>query len=230
MSYEIAKSIGIFEKQNKITMTFASNNVYPHDWYNGEIYTQYPNFMDKLLLLLVDVGGGNIHPIRSLYHFNYAFDKAKEETGIQIYSAYHNSDNCVTYYDLENGHPHWKYKGEEFGITAEQIASNEFKLVNEYKRWYQKISELEAEQKKGKEQCILFCNAFLKYFKQKVSGKYCLFKDGYAIRPISERRYQYGYSLDAIRERASLQKKGWAMDYRKACVLAKAFDAKVVPL
>lgn len=60
MSYDIAKKITINEKKNKITLSIASNNVYPHTYYTVE-YGSGLLFEDKLACLMQSILNGNIH-------------------------------------------------------------------------------------------------------------------------------------------------------------------------
>ena len=60
MSYDIAKTITINEKKNKITLSVASNNVYPHTYYTVE-YGNGLLFEDKLACLMQSILNGNIH-------------------------------------------------------------------------------------------------------------------------------------------------------------------------
>lgn len=229
MSYEIAKAIKLDEQNNRIILTAAANNVTPRHFWTDEIYSNRPTFKEKVIALLIDISGGNIQPNRSLYKFVYAFNRAQKELGVDSFYSVCNPDLPI-YYAKENGKQHWLYKGEEYALTAEQIASGEYALCpyhEEFLRYRKKSDVAEAEQRK-QEISEQFYNLFMRYYKEKEqSGLYCLDLNGKIIRPVSEYRYQYGYSIYSIMNSERL-KKSWAMTYKKAWVLGEAFSANVV--
>lgn len=232
MSYEIAKSIKIDEQNNSIILQCASNNIYPKHWYKGEYYPEAPSFKAKMIALLCDVDGGNIQPNRSLYKFNYAFNKAKKVLELEsFYSICH--PDLPVYYDKQNGKEYWAYKGEQYALSSEQIASGEFKpfpnLELNYYRYHKK-SDLEHAQQEKEYISNLFYDLFMEYYKEKEEkGLYCLDFQGRIIRPVSEYRYRYGYSLEQIKTIERL-KKAFAMNYHKAYVLGLSFGASLVKI
>lgn len=229
MSYEIAKAIKLDEKNNRIILTAAANNVTPRHFWTDEIYSNRPTFKEKVIALLIDISGGNIQPNRSLYKFVYAFNRAQKELGVDSFYSVCFPDLPI-YYEKENGVAHWNYKGEEYALTAEQITSGEFDPMPYGEQWgrYRKKSDTaEAEQRK-QEISERFYSLFMQYYKEKEkSGLYCLDLDGRIIRPVSEYRYQYGYSIYNIMNSERL-KKSWTMPYKKAWVLGEAFSANII--
>ena len=231
MSYEILKSIKIDEKKNSIVMQFACNNIYPKIWHKSEYYADAPTFKNKIIAMLADIAGGNLQPNRSLYKLNYAFTRALKELELKVsfYDIYHKW-GCPIYYDKEKGKPHYAYTGEEYALSSEQIESGEFEICESILFRYHKKSDLEKAEQDKIEISNKFYDLFMKYYHEKVeSGLFCLDKDGLIIRPISQYRYQYGYSLTNIQNSERL-KKSWAMEYHKAFVLASDFNAKMIKI
>lgn len=98
MSYELCKRISLNEKDNKIIVCIASNNVYPKTYYMSEIcggshYEKY-SFEDKLISLFhaMQTGSIQISTINSnTENFEYAMRKVNE---------YHKENNINSYEDL----------------------------------------------------------------------------------------------------------------------------------
>lgn len=230
MSYAIAKSIKIDEKNGKIFIAAASNNVYPKKFETFELYKGFVTFKEKVIAFLADVSGGEIKPSRSNYRFHYAFERAFKELGIENFWNIYYLCELPIYYDKENGKPHWMYSGEEYALTAEQLATGDYELRSgcEQLMQYTKTSERKAAEQRKAEISDKFYNLFTMYYNEKErEGLFALEKNGTIIKPISEFRYRYGYTLDEIQNSDRL-KKEWAMPYKKAYILAQAFDADVV--
>lgn len=228
MSYEKAKRIVLDEKNNRIAMTATANNVVPADWWAGEVYSGLPTFKEKVLALLCDVSGGNIHPNRSLYRFLYAFKKAEKELGERFWTVCH--PDLPIYYDREIGHPHWNYEGEEYALTADQIASGEYVICKCYGEdgRYNKISELQIAEQNKAEKSERFYSLFMRYYNEpEADGVFYIELNGRPIRPVSEYRYRLGYSAEYIKNHEDLKRK-WTMPYKKAFVLACVFGANPV--
>lgn len=222
MSYEICRGISINEKKNIITMSVASNNVYPHTFENVCYGNDNISFNKKIKLLLADVDGGNIQPYISATKFMYAFYKMKAELNINTNLYYVlNYEASATVYCLEGNRPHWNFK-ESF-ITQNDIDSGEYEVYSESNKWYKSKAEIEELKQKYEQIMDNAVELFLKYYNEKVPKQnYVLIKNNYCIKPIKNGRYRYGYSKEQIK---SYNKTDWMYDYKKAYILSQIYNA-----
>lgn len=233
MSYNILRNIKIDEKRNSITVTVASNNLIPHSFYTTE-YGAGKSFKDKIICLLEDIDGGEIAPNTSLYKLNYAFQRAKHELGIESFWSLRNPKK-IFYYAANGGTPYFAYTTEEYAITDEQIASGEYVVVDESRKRYRKLSEIEEQEAEITSISEKFYALFMQYYREKaIKGLFAVrIKTDEYERYIKPRAncngYYYGYRLDQIKNYPSVQKK-WAFPFERAYLYSLVYNAQIIPI
>lgn len=224
MSYEICRSISINEKKNVITVSVASNNVYPHTFENVCYGNNEIPFNKKIKWLLADVDGGCVQPYTSVTKFMYAFYKIKEELNndINLYDAV-NYESLATIYCLEGNKPHWNFK-DSF-ITQSDVDSDEYVVYSESSKWYKSKIEIEELKQKCEQIMDNAVKLFLKHYNEKTPKQnYVLIKNNYCIKPTKNGRYYFGYNKDIIK---NYNKTDWMYDYKKAYILSKIYGATI---
>lgn len=86
MSYYKIKNFSINEKDNKIMVTAADSSLRPLSFFRSEYHEKAATLREKLRCFVRSLSGRCLHPVRSLYRLNYAYNRAQEVCGC-VYDA-----------------------------------------------------------------------------------------------------------------------------------------------
>ena len=161
MSYEKVKSISVKEKENKIYITSACNNVRPLTYDKWE-YCKDMSFEEKMFNLLRDISGGNLQLNNSCYKWNYAIIKTNEEKKYSLYSMTESKYNIYTTKEI----PSYLLEENRY-IKIDRVQDNMIPLLN---REDNTDFYIEEEKEKDRERIFEifrdYYNTFIKYFNE----------------------------------------------------------------
>lgn len=223
MSYEKVKLITRKEKENKIFVTSASSNVYPKTYYKWEYMKNYENmsYEEKMYQLLRDISGGNLQLNDSMYNWQYAILRAREDIGKDYslydrtsakYTIYVVCDNEETknrlenYYNVNTTIFYNRYVVVDT-ITSDMILLHEFKDYKEYYKQNEKDTDDARINKEFKE----YYNTFIKYLDEKIEGEYYLYSKDYGYIKNKGTNGSFYYNIPFTKD--------LLMDYKKAYCL-----------
>lgn len=220
MSYEKVKLITRKEKENKIFVTSASSNVYPKTYYKWEYMKNYENvsYEEKMYQLLRDISGGNLQLNDSMYNWQYAILRAKEDMQEKYgkdYFLYDRTSAKYTIYvvcdneETKNRIEKWNVGRYVFvdTITSDMILLHDFINYKEYYKQDEKDTDDVSINKEFKE----YYNTFIKYLDEKIEGEYYLYSKDYGYIKNKGTNGSFYYNIPFTKD--------LLMDYKKAYCL-----------
>ena len=181
MSYEKVKCITRKQKENKIIITSACNNVRPLTYGKWEYGKAEMSYKEKMFHLLKDIDGGNLQLNTSCYEWNYAISKTNEY-------MHEKHGNEYYLYDLATMKYTTYCLGEQLSktyipITKEELENGKNEYVLEWeskngkRKTYYKAEEYNKEKARVMGVLEEYYNVFITYLEEKHDGKYYLYSD-----------------------------------------------------
>lgn len=196
MSCYKIKNISLQPKNNKIIVCAASSNCTPITYYTENIIKDNENYHQEELSIMKAINGGGWVLNKSCYNWNYAKMKTNEEIygNINSWQIYDNTlAGCKLYY---KGKIPWNLKDSDIKLTDEEIATGDYVI-----KWqasddsgfiYYNKNEYKLENERINAILENYYNVFMKYFNEKIEGKYCLYSEKYGyIKPKGTSGYFY---------------------------------------
>lgn len=211
MSVENVKYITRKPKEGKIFITSACSNVFPKIYYKWEFMENETDYHKKELAIMRGINGGGLVLNDSCYEWNYALIRANKELYGSEYTweLYEDTNINCTMYCL--GH---LISDNYIPITEEDLKNGDYEVNYKGKDYtlYYKVEEYKKLKSRANENLEEYYRVFMKYFNEKIEGKYYLYNKKYGnIVPKGNKGSFYYNINDNLLE---------FYDYKKAYCLA----------